>query len=134
MKKIIFLAVIVIALMSNAWAIGAEDPQTVKPLSAWVTYSDNSPEYMKECPSYILLLQSNGVATVRAQYEGQTLQQVEGTWRIEGRKIIFEGLSICDAVTGEDATYKSAVVKSDNEGFPYLVVKTTAGTRYFITL
>lgn len=134
MKKFFVFAVIAIALISNAWAIGAEDPQTVKPLSAWVTYSDNSPEYMKECPSYILLLQSNGVATVRAQYEGQTLQQVEGTWRIEGRKIVFDGIEICDSIAGEAATFKHAVVKSDADGSPYLVVKTSAGTRYFITL
>ena len=134
MKKIFFFAILALAIVAKSWANGTEDPQKVKNLSTWVTYSTDAPEYMKECPYYTLLLQADGLAIVAANFDGKVIARTDGRWHIEGRKIIFEGLTICDAVTGEDATYKSAVVKSDGEGFPYLIVKTTAGTRYFITL
>lgn len=134
MKKICIILCLALAIVAKGWANGAEDPQKVKNLSTWVTYSTDAPDYMKEAPSYVLLLQANGVAIVAAQYDGLTVARSTGTWRIEGRRILFEGLVICDAITGEDATYKSATVKTDTDGAPYLVVKTTAGTRYFITL
>ena len=134
MKKILFFSILALAIVAKSWAIGAEDPQKVSRVSTWVTYSTDAPDYMKECPSYTLLLQADGMATVIAQFDGRVIAQSDGTWRIEGRKIIFKSLTICDAVTGENATYKSAVVKSDNEGAPYLVVKTSSGTRYFISL
>ena len=133
MKKILFFTVLAFAIISRSAAFGAQDPQSVKTLSAWVTYSTDSPEYAKESPSYTLLLQPGGVAYVAANFDGKVIAKCEGTWRIEGKKIVFTGLSICDSVTGEKATYKSAVVKS-GDGEPYLVVKTSVGTRYFITL
>lgn len=134
MKKIFFFAILALAFVAKSWANGAEDPQKVNNLSTWVTYSTDAPDYLKECPSYTLLLQADGRAIVAAQYDGTIIARSEGTWHVEGRRIVFDGLTICDAVTGEDATYKSATVKSDREGAPYLVVKTTAGTRYFVTL
>lgn len=133
MKKILWFAVLAFALISRSAAFGAEDPQNVKTLSAWVTYSTDAPEYVKEAPSYTLLLQPGGTAIVAANYDGKVIAQTEGTWRIEGKKIVFDGLSICDSITGETAVYKSAVVKT-GDGDPYLVVKTSAGIRYFITL
>ena len=133
MKKILLLAVLAFAVISKSAAFGADDPQEVNRLSAWVTYSTDAPEYVKEAPSYTLLLMPGGVATVAANFGGKVIASAQGYWKIEGKKIVFTDLAICDSITGETAVYKSAVVKHA-DGDPYLVVKTSAGTRYFITL
>ena len=83
--------------------------------------------------SHTLLLQPGGVAYLAVNRNGRVVARVQGAWRIEGKRIVFDGLILEDIVTGKRITYKNAVVKSAN-GDPYMVVKTSAGQRYFITL
>lgn len=129
MKKILFFAVLVLslALASEGRAYGSVEPsKAVRGLSAWVTY-DASPVEFDNAPSYVLVMEAGGAATLACQIDGRVAYKVEGTWAVKGRRIVFTGLTI-----GE-TTYKSAIVKADEEG-PYMVVKTTNGIRYFVTL
>lgn len=131
MKRIIFLSIILCAALCS-WAHTPEQP--VRILSNWVTYDRTSaPEWAAECPSYVLQLASDGTAYLNAQADGEILQAVSGTWTADGRRITFRDLQICDAYTGRVVSYKSAKVK-DGEGGPYLVARTTGGTRIFLNL